>query len=260
MQQIQIEQQHHFQFNLFNNLPSVKHIVTGRNSHVRRGNIEGLNYGLNVQDDPLVVSQNRNEIKNLLNTPHAHVVVPFQTHSNNISIVDHSNKNNEFNNTDALITNVADIILGTLSADCVPILLVDPVTHVIASIHAGWKGTAAEIAKHTVQRMQKVFNSLPENIRAGIGPSISSSCYEVGEEVALHFNDSCKSNSINGKKCIDLWKANQTQLIEAGLFIEHIEIASRCTYSNPTDFYSARRDGIHTGRMGSFISLSNLVS
>lgn len=256
MQKLEIQQQHHWQFNIFNTLPAIKHIVTGRNPQVIRGNIEGLNYGLNVQDDPSAVSQNRTEIKTLLNTADACVVVPFQTHSNNIAIVDHSNKHTLFENTDALITNIPGIILGTLSADCVPILLADPVNNVIASIHAGWKGTVAQIANRTVQRMQENFNCLPENIRAGIGPSISAACYEVGEEVARHFNESCKSNSINGKKCIDLWKANQAQLIDSGLLAEHIEIAGRCTYSNTADFYSARKEGINTGRMGSFITLT----
>jgi YfiH family protein len=253
MQQLLIDQQQHWQFNVFNAWPSVKHIVTGRNPHIHRGNIAGLNYGLNVPDDPLAVAQNRTEIAQLLHASDAAVVIPFQTHSNNIAVIDDSNKDHIFENTDALITNVPGIIIGTLSADCVPILLADPVAHVIASIHAGWKGTVSEIAKHTVQRMQKDFNCLPENILAGIGPSISAVCYEVGEEVAIHFSDSCKSDSSNGKTCIDLWKANQAQLIEAGLLPEHIEIAGRCTFSNPADFYSARRDGIQTGRMGSFI-------
>lgn len=258
MKRVEINQQQHWQFNIFTAMPVVRHIVTGRNLQINRGYVRGLNYGLNVADNPLVVSQNRNEIKSLLKVTESVVVIPFQTHSNNISIVDHSNKNDLFENTDALITNLPGIVLGTLSADCVPILLADPVTHVIASIHAGWKGTVAEIAKRTITCMQEKFNCSPENIRAGIGPSISSACYEVNEDVAVHFIDSCKSDSSNGKKCIDLWKANQVQLKESGLLPQHIEIAKLCTYSNPADFYSARRDGIGTGRLGSFISLINL--
>ena len=257
MQKTEINQQQHWQFDIFNAFDSIKHIVTGRNTQISRGNIEGLNYGLNVQDNPAVVHKNRNEIKTLLDIDNtAVVVVPFQTHSNSIAIVNHSNVNSTFENTDALITNLPDIVLGTLSADCVPILLLDPVENVIARIHAGWKGTVAEIAKHTVARMQQTFNCLPQHIRAGIGPSISAACYEVGEEVAAHFTDSCKYNHSVGKTCIDLWKANQLQLIEAGLLYNHIEISERCTYSNPADFYSARRDCIGTGRIGSFIALT----
>lgn len=255
MQSTTFQNQTHWQFESFNKLKSVRHLVTGSNLHIQRGDISGLNYGLNVPDKMNVVINNRLELLNHLGITDGSVTFPIQTHTCTVEIVTEENKHSVFQDVDALITNTPNILIGVLSADCVPVLLADPVSKVIACIHAGWRGTAAEIVKHTISQMQAKFGCNTSNIVAGIGPSISASNYEVGEDVAMHFRNESKEKLPTGKSCIDLWIENNMQLIEMGLKEENISISRQCTYSNSDLFYSARRDGITTGRIASVIAL-----
>jgi YfiH family protein len=258
MLQVSYLNQTHWQFKTLSSFKSIKHLITGANLHLNKGNISGLNYGLNVSDQVEVVLNNRFELLEHLHFPKATstIVFPLQTHSNNVIIVTNENKNSEFKNTDAFITNTPSILIGVLSADCVPILLYDPIKGVVASIHAGWRGTVAEIVICTIQRMMQAFNCSPSSIIAGIGPSISSTNFEVGDEVAIHFKDTCKCIGTNGKMHIDLWLANKLQLLEMGVKEHNISISGLCTFANNTAFYSARKDGIQTGRLASVIGLN----
>ena len=252
--------QQHWQFNSFNEIQSIRHLITGRNLDIStKGIYDGLNYGLNVLDHIHVVEANRTELLQHLNIPKGTLNIPIQTHSNNIVVVTNTNKHQVFENTDALITNTPNIAIGALSADCVPILMVDPIGNVVASIHAGWRGTAAQIAANTVFKMMEQFNSLPENILVGIGPSISAAYYEVGEEVAAYFSTESKTLQANGKSCVDLWIENERQLLNIGLLKKNISISGMCTFSNTDLFYSARKESIQTGRMASVISLIESV-
>lgn len=255
MHAITFDNQQHWQFDSFNQLKSIRHLVTGSNLHIKRGEIAGLNYGLNVPDNADIVINNRLELLHHLGISNGSVAFPTQTHSCNIEIVTEHNKASLFQNVDALITNTPNIVIGVLSADCVPILLADPVNKVVACAHAGWRGTVAEIIKHTISKMQSEFGCIASNMVAGIGPSISAANYEVGEDVAIHFRNTSKQKLTSGKSCIDLWIENKTQLIEMGLQEENISISKQCTYANSDKFYSARRDGITTGRLASVIAL-----
>lgn len=255
MHSILINNQEHFKFDLLNTIACISHLVTGKNPSIKRGLIDGLNYGLNVPDTKEVVYKNRLEILVHMGITNGTIVIPYQTHSCNIEILTKANAGDVFNNVDAIITNEKNIVIGTLSADCVPILIVDPIKGVIACVHAGWKGTAAEIGKKTIAKMNESFGCQPQNMIAGIGPSISQENYEVGYEVSKHFGDDCLIDAPNNKKCVDLWKENKNQLIAAGLLAANIETSGRCTYKEINTFYSARRETISTGRMGSFIAL-----
>jgi YfiH family protein len=257
MLQTSYSNQTHWQFETLNNFDTINHLITGSNLHLSRGIIAGLNYGLNVSDQEEIVMKNRSELLGHLNFPlvTSTVVFPIQTHSNNVAIVTNENKYSIFKNTDALITNTPSILIGVLSADCVPILLYDPIKRVVAAVHAGWRGTVTEIISCSIQHMMREFNCIPNNIIAAIGPSISSTNFEVGDEVAIHFKDTCKHIGTNGKIHINLWLANKLQLLEIGVLEKNISISGICTYKNSTDFYSARRDGIQTGRLASIIGL-----
>jgi YfiH family protein len=254
MQQVSYLNQTHWQFETLNAFKTINHLITGANLHLNRGDIAGLNYGLNVSDQEKVVLKNRSELLEQLHFPKtiSTNVFPIQTHSNNVA---NENKNSEFKNTDAFITNTPSILIGVLSADCVPILLYDPIKGVVAAIHAGWRGTVAEIVICTIQLMIQAFNSSPNTIIAGIGPSISSTNFEVGDEVAIHFKDTCKCIGTNGKMHVDLWLANKLQLLQIGIKEHNISISGLCTFANNTNFYSARKDGIKTGRLASVIGL-----
>lgn len=164
--------------------------------------------------------------------------------------------------TDALVTDRPGLCLLVLSADCVPVLLYDPVKRAVAAVHAGWRGTAAGVVARAVDTMQERFGSDPGDLYAGIGPSIGKCCFEVGEEVAAVFREKFPSPDgvvfpagKPGKSFVDLWEANARLLTGSGLVREHIEIAGLCTCCSAGAFFSYRRTGKEAGRFGAGIML-----
>jgi YfiH family protein len=157
---------------------------------------------------------------------------------------------------DALVSNQPGTFLNVRTADCVPVLLVDPVRHAVGAIHAGWRGTAGNIAGAAVERMGVEFGSAPEHLRAAIGPSIGPCCYEVGPEVAVRFAAIFPERTdLAGKARIDLPEANRRQLLVAGLRLEHISVSGLCTFCLPHEFHSFRRDSQAAGRLVSTVAL-----
>lgn len=188
------------------------------------------------------------------------LIFPNQTHSS--SVVNLCGiPNSPINDTDALVTNQPGICLCVQTADCVPVLLYDPVHNVIAAVHAGWRGTVTLIVKEAIQEMFKQYLSSPPDIIAVIGPSIGPEKYEIGEEVmnAVMSTISYAGNSINkqptGKFHLNLWEANRQILIDCGVRSNNIEISGHCTFTGKDRFFSARRDGVETGRLVSGIML-----
>jgi YfiH family protein len=154
---------------------------------------------------------------------------------------------------DGFITSHAGEVVAVRTADCVPILLVDRRNLVVAAVHAGWRGTVAEIARHAVERASAEFGCRPEELEAAIGPAIGSCCFEVGDEVAAQFDPSLIHSS--AKPHIDLIEANRRQLIRAGLRDEQIRHSGDCTFCAPQRFYSYRRQGAASGRMLAFAGI-----
>lgn len=134
------------------------------------------------------------------------------------------------------------------TADCFPILLADPVHRAVAAVHAGWRGTAAEIATGTLRRMRDEYGTQPADVFAAIGPGIGACCYRVGEEVARRFGK-------NSAGHLDLAQENQRQLIRVGVPHAHIDLIGACTFCDAARFHSFRREGERAGRMISFISI-----
>ena len=185
-----------------------------------------------------------------------------QTHSNHVAVVTSENLMTAIPDTDALITNEPGLFICIQTADCVPVLLFDPQLKVVAAIHAGWRGTVSKIARKAIQQMTETFGCDPADIIAGIGPSIHMHAYEVGQEVVkaveANFSNSTtllKPSLDEGKAYFDLWEANRTVLIESGIPEENIEVMGLCSFEQVDLFYSARREGIETGRMVSGIRL-----
>lgn len=183
------------------------------------------------------------------------IVLPVQTHSCNVAVVRGSLM--DYPDTDALVTDKAGVMIGIRTADCVPVLLYDDVRHVVAAVHAGWRGTVGGITHRAVDVMVSEFGCHPVDIHAIIGPSISPEVFEVGDEVVEQFMLAGFPDDIvlhnYSKPHIDLWRANQWLLTEAGVPAEQIEVAGLCTYTNTNRFFSARREGITTGRLVSGI-------
>lgn len=155
---------------------------------------------------------------------------------------------------DALVSDQAGVLVGVKTADCVPILLVDPSTPAVAAIHAGWRGSAANIAAEAVRRMAARWKTRPENLRAAIGPSIGVCCYEVGPEVASRFERWFPATT---NRHLDLPAINETQLRAEG--ITDIWKSGECTFCMAKRFYSFRREREQAGRMVSFIGLQKHV-
>lgn len=149
---------------------------------------------------------------------------------------------------DALITAEPELAVSVRTADCLPILIVDPVRRAVAAIHAGWRGTAARIVVETVSAMVREFGTEPGHLVAAIGPGIGGCCYEVGEEVARQFGRS-------GAGRVDLAQQNRSQLRDAGVDDSRIDLLGLCTFCD-TRFYSWRREREQAGRMISFIRLT----
>ncbi len=159
---------------------------------------------------------------------------------------------------DALMTSSPGVALLTLHADCAPILLVDPVGPAIAAIHAGWRGTVADIAGATVKQMHHQFGSDPRRIRAFIGPAIGPCCYQVGWEVLAAWHEHADLDTaaaVAGGRHFDLPLANQLQLCRAGLAVDNIEQADVCTRCQEHEWFSHRAQGPLTGRFGALIAI-----
>ena len=157
---------------------------------------------------------------------------------------------------DGLTSDVPGLRLGVRTADCVPLLLFDPVRRAVAAVHAGWRGAAQQIALEAVRALERRYGSRPEDLLAALGPAIGGCCYEVGPEVAEQFRPWFpERNDLGRRTRIDLRLALARQLRAAGLPQARIDAAEACTCCGGTEFHSWRRDGPRAGRMVSFIAL-----
>ena len=249
----------YLQFKNLSSFENLIHFSTTRIGGVSSEKLKSLNLGYTVNDNPKNVTDNLELLAKSIGFEKMQMVSPKQTHSKNIGIV--KSEQDIFPDTDALICNTPNICIFTRTADCVPILLFDPVQKVIAAIHSGWKSTVHKISKLTIELMQNEFGTKPGNIIAGIGPSIGPEVYEIGPEVIELFHKSFGENHIvtpiknSDKGLLNLWKINKQILVECGIPENKIEVAKICTYANPDLFYSARRDGVKTGRLATGIML-----
>lgn len=211
-------------------------------------------------DSSEIFKKNRKLLSTKLNIKSSQLIFPRQTHTNCVAeILDIPET--EIEDTDALVTNQPGICLCVQTADCVPILLFDPIKKVIAAVHAGWRGTVNRIVEGTIQKMIQQYKSSPENILVAIGPSIGPEIYEVGDDVVKAVKKSITNYEITlsknstGKFHFNLWEANKQILLENGILTENIEILGECSFQNSSKYYSARKQGIETGRMVSGIML-----
>jgi len=162
---------------------------------------------------------------------------------------------------DVIVSDVKGVLAGVKTADCVPILLGDPVTGAFAAVHAGWRGTLATAVIAAVERLVKEFDVRPENLRAAIGASAGPCCYEVGSDVI----DAFTSKFVDGEKLftttrpghakVDLLKANRDQLISTGVKPERIHVAPICTMCRTDLFFSYRKEKSLHGKVGRLMAV-----
>jgi len=252
-----------YRFKQFENYPECIHAVSTR----LRSEPYDFSLALHTGEDVKAIVDNRKKLSSLLDTDnHLHFIVANQTHSEHIEIISRietkgwQGVEDAVSDCDALITNQKGVVLTILSADCVPVLLYDKEKEVVAAIHAGWKGTQAQIVAKTVQKMKKIYDCDPEDIIAGVAPAIGRCCYEVDKDVAKHFFIEPRSFDVRSEKyMLDLPFINKKQLLDAGVLEEHIEISDICTACDDEErFFSYRKEQGCSGRFMSMIGLRSL--
>jgi YfiH family protein len=239
-----------------------------------------LNLGFTDWDTRENVEENRRRFQSAAGAPDLPLITLRQIHSDVTHLFDTTP--GEPCKGDASITHRPGLLLAIQTADCVPILLVDPKKRTIAAIHAGWRGTLARIAAKTIGKMQMHFGTNPHDLLAAIGPSIGPCCYEVGTEVATQFlsqfpdapgyfdefRTGDEPNPVQWLNMmppghqpppkgvlLDLRKANRSQLLAAGLRPQSIHTIDLCTACRPDLLFSYRKQGPASGRLMSVIAL-----
>jgi len=214
-----------------------------------------------VGDDALRVLDARLTLSVQLGVELDDVVMPRQTHSCRVMVIDEHYRSLDIDQqeaalegVDALVTSLPGVVIGVNTADCVPIALVDEQAGIIAVAHAGWRGTVGRIAAGVVDEMCRQGASA-ERIQVSMGPSICQDCFEVGDEVVEAFKKAkfdldaiVKRNADTGKAHIDLRAANQAVLVSAGVPVDNIIASQHCSRCQHERFFSARRLGINSGR------------
>lgn len=215
------------------------------------------------------VRENFQRIAHAVGFSEEKMVFTHQTHTTNVRKVTEEDwgkgfsRERDYSDVDGLITNVSQTVLTTFYADCVPIYLVDPVKKAIGLCHSGWRGTVGRISQVTIARMQEEYGSDPKDILAAVGPSICQNCYEVSGDVIEQFQDSFREKywkelfyqKENGKYQLNLWKANEIILEEAGITKEHISVTDICTCCNPQLLYSHRASKGQRGNLAAFLMI-----
>ena len=246
----------------------IKHAFTTKLGGVSEGMYATFNTGFQNGDKYEAVYENFRRLCSAIGIDERRLVFGKQTHTNNVRTVSTEDigkgivKPLDYDNVDGLVSNLANVGLVTQYADCTPLMFYDPENRVIATSHAGWRGTVAEIGKVTVEKMAREFGSKPENIIAAIGPSISQCCYEVDDPVVSAFKkieylntDDFLKDKGNGKYMLDLKTANRNILINAGIRPKNIDIADLCTCCEHEYLHSHRYTGGKRGNLGLIISL-----
>lgn len=167
----------------------------------------------------------------------ADIILPVQTHSARVARIDRSD---DLNGADAVVAKGRGQLIGIRTADCLPLLMVDPEAQVYAAVHCGWRGTVAGIAINAVKAMIDL-GADPARIRAAFGPHICGECFEVGEEVAAQFAPAAvERRNLWPKPHVSLARAVALQLASAG--VAEPEAAPACSKED-SRYFSVRRQG-----------------
>ncbi len=202
------------------------------------------------------VADNRQAVCNYLKIDLENLIYPSQTHTSNVVLAQKGKS--DYPETDGLIVNEPDIAVFLNFADCTPLIFYDEVKKIGAISHAGWRGTAANIATKTIHKMIDEFGSNPKNISAAVGPAIGICCYNVGEEVYDRLRTTVSDFSglyeiRNGEIYVDLKNINARQILECG--VENIDIAPYCTCCNNDLFFSYRKENATTNRHSAVLKI-----
>ena len=237
------------------------HCFTTRLGGVSTGYLGSLNIGMHRGDDPENVAKNHEILASALGYDVKKTVLSHQVHSDVVRTVTQADclglDHHAYPECDALITNTPGLALVVFTADCTPILLHDPVAGAVGAAHAGWRGTAMDIAGKTVKAMEQAFGCDPKNIRAAIGPNIGFCCFETDGEVPSAMVETFGADvekhirPQGNKYYVNLKEINRHALARAG--VECIEISDECTACQHQRFWSHRITRGERGSQGAVI-------
>ncbi len=258
----------YFFFPLLAQCPDVFCAFSTRLGGISEAPYNSLNLGMTTTDSAAAVAENRRRFAEATGFPLVEWI--RLEHGNRVHVVDQMQPAAELPLADAVITSRRRVPLTIYYADCVPLVLVDPLTPAVGLAHAGWRGTLADVAGSTVRAMRENFGTRPEHLLAGLGSSIGPCCFEVGSDVTeplcarfAAWKEAVvtplEDNLNNEKKSrVDLWKLNSLQLTEAGVSRQNIAVSGLCTACRPDLFFSYRRDRRQTGRLGMMVTLRGI--
>ncbi|HIW21084.1 MAG TPA: peptidoglycan editing factor PgeF [Candidatus Dorea intestinavium] len=255
---------------IFNNLEEtglIKQAFTTRLGGVSTGDCASMNISIQRGDLPENVLENTKRLSKAVGVKEDSLVFSAQTHTTNVVEVTRENYKDNFADVDGMITKVPGLTLVTFYADCVPLYFVDPVKKAIGLSHSGWRGTVHKMGKVTVEAMTKAFHSNPKDILVGIGPSICQDCYEVSEDVIKEVNHAFKGyqekdlyyQKDNGKYQLNLWRANELVLEEAGILKENLATTNLCTCCNSDFLFSHRASKGKRGNLSALLALKEEI-
>jgi YfiH family protein len=247
---------------------AVDTLITTRHGGISQGTYQSLNLALHVGDDSKDVLENRRRAVAALGANLGDMVFCNQAHGREIYIVTAADRgrgaasmNTAIPATDALVTAEPGVVLTVMVADCVPVVLYDPVAHVLACVHAGWRGTVARVSEATVDAMRDL-GSRPEDIMAGIGPAVGPDRYQVGAQVAEAVRNCFNAGASEvirpdgtGRWLFDLWNANRILLREAGLRDENVHVAAVPTGTAGGGLFFSDREVRPCGRFAAIARL-----
>lgn len=237
----------------FSDDSSLLYAFTGRQAGFSQVPYESLNLALHVGDQPEIVIENRKLLAETMGFDFQKLTWANQVHGDDIFLVKEREDVGFLGSYDAIITNLQAIPLMTMFADCIPLLLFDPVKRAIASVHAGWKGTYLEIAGKTVRKMAEEYGSNPMDIEALIGPGICKEHYEVNSDLLEKFQDKFPKLINKDDSKLDLKEININILKKAGL--KKVFDLKLCTVCQNDEFFSYRQEKGKTGRISAIIML-----
>jgi hypothetical protein len=255
---------------LLSDIGIVQHCFTTRGGGVSEGIFSTMNLSFTRGDDPDAVLENYRRVAQFFGKTVDDFICTDQTHTTNVKRVgrEHAGygvtRERSYHDIDGLVTDEPGVILSAFFADCVPLYFVDPTHRAIGLSHSGWRGTVGRMGCATIQTMEREFGTRPEDVRAMIGPSICMDCYEVSADVAEAFYREFPEHEAeilldkgNGKYQLDLWKANEIVLREAGILPEHLSVSGLCTCCHPDQLFSHRASHGKRGNLAAFLMLKS---
>lgn len=247
----------------------VNHGFSTRIGGVSKGIFSSMNLSFSRGDDEASVRENFKRMEEAIGVEPNSLVFAAQTHTTNVRKVTAGDKGKgilyplDYQDVDGLITNEPGICLTTFYADCVPLFFIDPVHKAIGLSHSGWRGTVGKMGQETIRRMKEEYGTEAEDVIAAVGPSICQDCYEVSEDVIEQFKEAFDEKhwrdlfyqKENRKFQLNLWKANEIILLEAGVRKENIAVTNICTNCNCDMLFSHRATKGQRGSLAAFMAL-----